>query len=41
MMMQGGAFSGRSSGRPEPDGETFGRIYDRRVIARILPYVRP
>lgn len=41
MMMQGGAFSGRSSGRPEPDGETFGRIYDKRVIMRILPYVRP
>ena len=40
-MMMGGAFSGRSSGRPEPDGETFGRIYDKRVITRILPYVRP
>lgn len=40
-MMMGGAFSGRSSGRPEPDGETFGRIYDKRVISRILPYVRP
>ena len=40
-MMMGGAFSGRSSGRPEPDGETFGRIYDKRVITRILPYMRP
>ena len=40
MMMSGGAFSGRSSSR-EVDGETFGRVYDKRVIMRLMPYVRP
>ena len=40
MMMSGGAFSGRSSSR-EVDGDTFGRVYDKRVIMRLLPYVRP
>ena len=40
MMMQGRAFSGRSSGS-DVDGETFGRVYDKRVILRLLPYVRP
>ena len=40
MMMQGRAFSGRSSGA-DVDGETFGRVYDKRVILRLLPYVRP
>lgn len=40
MMMNSGAFSGRSRGG-EDDGETFGRIYDKRVVLRMLPYVRP
>ena len=40
MMMSGGAFSGRSSSR-DVDGETFGRVYDKRVIMRLMPYVRP
>ncbi|MXY47561.1 MAG: ABC transporter ATP-binding protein [Chloroflexi bacterium] len=40
MMMNSGAFSGRSRGG-EDDGETFGRIYDKRVVLRLLPYVRP
>ncbi len=40
-MMMGGAFRGRSSGRAEPDGDTFGQVYDKRVIRRILPYMRP
>ena len=40
MMMSGGAFSGRSSSR-EVDGDTFGRVYDKRVIMRLMPYVRP
>ncbi len=40
MMMSGGAFSGRSSSR-EVDGDTFGRVYDKRVIVRLMPYVRP
>ena len=40
MMMSGGAFSGRSSSG-QVDGDTFGRVYDRRVIFRLLPYVRP
>ena len=40
MMMGGSAFSGRSSSR-EVDGETFGRVYDKRVIMRLMPYVRP
>ena len=40
MMMGGSAFSGRSSGR-EVDGDTFGRVYDKRVILRLFPYVRP
>ena len=40
MMMGGSAFSGRSSGR-EVDGDTFGRVYDKRVVLRLLPYVRP
>ena len=40
MMMGGSAFSGRSSSR-EVDGDTFGRVYDKRVIMRLMPYVRP
>ena len=40
MMMSGGAFSGRSSSG-QVDGDTFGRVYDKRVIFRLLPYVRP
>ncbi len=40
-MMMGGAFRGRSSGRADPDGDTFGQVYDKRVIRRILPYMRP
>ena len=39
MMMRGGAFRGSASGNQED--ETFGRVYDKRVIRRILPYVRP
>lgn len=39
-MMGGSAFSGRSSGR-EVDGDTFGRVYDKRVVLRMAPYVRP
>ena len=39
-MMGGSAFSGRSSSR-EVDGDTFGRVYDKRVVLRLLPYVRP
>jgi ATP-binding cassette subfamily B protein len=40
MMMHGHAFSGRGRGE-EVDGDTFGRVYDRRVILRLMPYVRP
>ncbi len=40
MMMNGSAFSGRSRGG-DVDGETFGRVYDKRVILRLMPYVRP
>ncbi len=39
-MMMGHAFSGRSSGA-NVDGDTFGRVYDKRVILRLLPYVKP
>ncbi|MCH8870100.1 MAG: ABC transporter ATP-binding protein [Chloroflexi bacterium] len=37
--MHGSAFHGVSSG--QSDEKTFGRIYDRQVILRILPYVIP
>ena len=40
MMMGGSAFQGRSRGG-DVDGDTFGRVYDKRVIVRLLPYVRP
>lgn len=40
MMMGGSAFSGRSRGG-DVDGDTFGRVYDKRVIMRLMPYVRP
>ena len=40
MMMGGSAFSGRSRGE-DVDGDTFGRVYDKRVVLRLLPYVRP
>ena len=40
MMMGGSAFSGRSRGG-DVDGETFGRVYDKRVVLRLMPYVRP
>ena len=40
MMMGGSAFSGRSRGA-DVDGDTFGRVYDKRVVLRMVPYVRP
>ena len=38
-MMHGNAFHGASRGFT--DEKTFGRVYDRRVILRLLPYVLP
>ena len=38
-MMHGSAFHGASRGFT--DEKTFGRVYDRRVILRLLPYVIP
>ncbi len=37
--MRGGAFHGASRG--QADEETFGKVYDRKVILRLLPYVIP
>ena len=38
-MMHGSAFHGASRGFT--DEQTFGRIYDRQVIFRLLPYIIP
>ena len=37
--MHGSAFQGVSRG--QADEVTFGRVYDRQVILRLLPYVFP